>query len=576
MISYSRNRALVVLLFAVTTPSLVPSFPPQVAAPIRDTPVRDPAADQQNTASIRGRVTSLETSRPLRRARIQISGPGLSPARTVSTNSDGRFEIRDLPAGRFTLRAERNGYLPLAYGQKRPGEPGKPIDLDAQQSVDSIDFALPRMGVISGRIVDELGEPVPGINMWTLRVQYYRGERRLVPSGIGSHASTDDSGMYRLLAVPPGEFVVMAQTRQTWPVHVDSKELLSYAASYYPGTAVAAAAQRVKVGIGQEIKGIDFSLLPGRTSRVSGTVVTASGAPVAGESVTLSMELLGPDGGAIFPSTDVTRTGPDGTFTLSNVQPGEYRLIVRAPPIDDQGSQEGQELLQVTGTDIDGLVVVTGSGGVMRGQVVTEDGSPLPPNIDRLSVRPKLLAPGHKLMGTWTSGNGRVDSTGAFELKHVFGPLLLALEGLSGNWTLKNALLDRRDLADEPIDVAHGATVGDIRLVLTNRPTVLRGSLTDEKLRPADGTVVIFPEDRALWRGERSTLGRRVRAARPNQHGEFSFKGLPAGTYLIAAVDYVEDGQWADPEYLSELVPRARRLTLSDGEARAIDLVVGR
>ncbi len=253
---------------------------------------------------------------------------------------------------------------------------------------------------------------------------------------------------------------------------------------------------------------------------------------------------------------------------------------MRAPAVGDQPPQEAQEILQVTGTDIDGLVIVTGAGGTLRGQVVTDDGSPLPPNVDRLSVRPKLLTPGRRLMGTWTSGNGRIDKTGTFELKHVFGPLLLYIEGLPGNWTLKNALLDRRDLADEPIDVAHGAAVAGIRAVLTNRPTSLRGRLTDEKLRPAEGTIVIFPEDRALWRGsEKSTSGaesRRVRAARPDQHGEFSFKGLPAGNYLVATLDYVEEGQWGDPEYLAELGPWALRLTLADGESKAIDLIVRR
>ncbi len=59
---------------------------------------------------------------------------------------------------------------------------------------------------------------------------------------------------------------------------------------------MATAAQRVKVGMGQEVRGIDFSLVPGRTSRVSGTVVTASGAPVVGESVNLSVDFSGPDG----------------------------------------------------------------------------------------------------------------------------------------------------------------------------------------------------------------------------------------------------------------------------------------
>jgi hypothetical protein len=39
-------------------------------------------------------------------------------------------------------------------------------------------------------------------------------------------------------------------------------------------------------------------------------------------------------------------------------------------------------------------------------------------------------------------------------------------------------------------------------------------------------------------------------------------------------VDYVEEGQWGDPEYLAELALRAQRLTLTDGESKRVDLIV--
>ena len=35
-------------------------------------------------------------------------------------------------------------------------------------------------------------------------------------------------------------------------------------------------------------------------------------------------------------------------------------------------------MIQVAGIDIDGLVVVTGSGGTVRGQVVSDDGTAVP------------------------------------------------------------------------------------------------------------------------------------------------------------------------------------------------------
>jgi hypothetical protein len=104
---------------------------------------------------------------------------------------------------------------------------------------------------------------------------------------------------------------------------------------------------------------------------------------------------------------------------------------------------------------------------------------------------------------------------------------------------VKGVELNGRNLADDPIEVRHGETLTGVRVVLTNRPTHVRGGLLDGKQQPAKGTVVIFPEETSRWREDSRT----IRSVRPDQHGQFSIKGLPAGKYLIAAVDYVQDGQ---------------------------------
>jgi hypothetical protein len=163
-----------------------------------------------------------------------------------------------------------------------------------------------------------------------------------------------------------------------------------------------------------------------------------------------------------------------------------------------------------------------------------------------------------------------VNADGTFELKAVVGPVVLSIGTLTDDWTLKSVELHGRNLADDPIDVRHGETLNGVQVVLTNRPTHLRGALLDEKKQPADGTVVVFPEETSRWREDSRT----VRAARPDQRGEFSIKGLPAGKYLIAAADYVQDRQWYDPEFLADLRTRAERLSLSEAESRRIDLIV--
>src|SRR5437867_3005990 len=98
-------------------------------------PPRDPRAPVvTGTAAIRGRILASDTGRPLRRARIQVTAPELAgDERMTSTNAEGRYEIKDLPAGRYTVTVTRSGYLRLSYGQRRPYEQGKPLQVATGQ-----------------------------------------------------------------------------------------------------------------------------------------------------------------------------------------------------------------------------------------------------------------------------------------------------------------------------------------------------------------------------------------------------------------------------------------------------------
>jgi hypothetical protein len=49
-------------------------------------------------------------------------------------------------------------------------------------------------------------------------------------------------------------------------------------------------------------------------------------------------------------------------------------------------------------------------------------------------------------------------------------------------------------------------------------------------------------------------------------------RSLPEGDYLVAAVDYIESGEWNDPEYLSALHDVATRITVPAGESKTVRL----
>ena len=136
---------------------------------------------------------------------IGVRSRELTESRSVSTNSQGVFEITELPAGRYTLTASRGGYLRLEYGQRHPDESGRPIQLADGQTVTDADFALPRASTIVGRITDEIGDPLANASIFPVQWKFFRGQRRLVPvSGGGTFNRTDDTGGYRITGLEPG------------------------------------------------------------------------------------------------------------------------------------------------------------------------------------------------------------------------------------------------------------------------------------------------------------------------------------------------------------------------------------
>ncbi len=207
----ARVPSAVALGFVVAVLASVPAIAQPPGPP--GAPPRDVRPAATGTAVIRGRITAGDTGRPLRRARIRLTAPELPPqGLTTSTNPDGKYEIKDLPAGRYTLQVMRSGYLTLNYGQHRPLEVGKPLQVFDRQVVENIDFALPRTSVITGRIIDELSEPVASALVFAMRTTYFQGRRRIVPV---TNASTDDAGQYRLTGLSPGSYYVMALLRDT-------------------------------------------------------------------------------------------------------------------------------------------------------------------------------------------------------------------------------------------------------------------------------------------------------------------------------------------------------------------------
>ena len=127
------------------------------------------------------------------------------------------------------------------FGQRRPGDPGTPIDLGDGQTAEKVNFVLSRGGVISGVMVDDGGEPIAGTQVAADALSVHPGKRGVScpRRSEGSTDRTDDQGGFRLYGLPPGEYFVSANNRNNMIRSVPgmtNTESDGFAPTYYPGT----------------------------------------------------------------------------------------------------------------------------------------------------------------------------------------------------------------------------------------------------------------------------------------------------------------------------------------------------
>jgi hypothetical protein len=527
---------------------------------------------------VRGRVVD-ESHRPIPRAsvrmlsfRVELRGgntdpppPGCSrPGCAGMTDLDGRFELVG-GLDSYRLRVEKHGYLPAEYGEARPFEPGKTLVVDRNTTtLEGLDVTLRRAGAISGRIVDDAGDPVEGVAMRLMQVQRASGLRRLSPViGVPGQA-TDDRGQYRLFGVPPGQFIVVASTTERPTPTLEPLNLPGQGQVFFPGTTDPSGAQLITLGPAEDRQGVDFPLTGLATSRVTGRVFESTGRPLSG-SVLLRSRSESPI------TTEFHGTlAADGRFTIQDVPAGEWVLQASGPkPVRNRETEFAAVDVSVGAADLTDLVIRTSNGSTVSGRVRFEgvarvkpllSVSTVPADLDRTRASDLAVAP--------------VDQANdSFELGGLSGPRRIVVDA-GPQWILKTLRVNGVDRTDQVLPFGTTAqSLENVELVLTNRIASLTGNVTDARgVAVADYAIVVFPTQEDRW-FQRSRF---VKTARPTQTGTFSVERLPAGEYYVAAVNRLEgadvEGEWHDPEFLRTLALRATRVRLAESQQLSVSL----
>ncbi len=222
----------------------------------------------------------------------------------------------------------------------------------------------------------------------------------------------------------------------------------------------------------------------------------------------------------------------------------------------------------VSGRDIGGVALQFGRSATARGRIRFDTGEP-PRDMTPERIR---LFPTSIDLESYSSGSmpGPPREDWTFEIKGVTGQRLIRGGELRGTWRIKSVQLEGADVTDTPIDFT-GGDVNGLEVLLTQQKTDLSGVVTNDRGETVtDATVIAFADDPEKW----GPASRFIESFPLDQNGHFRLQSLPAGRYVVVAIDDVEPGEERDPEVLSQLRSKGSRVTLRDGETRKIDVKV--
>lgn len=493
--------------------------------------------------SVEGRVVAAATANPLKKANVYLyplSGRSM-PIGAVSDES-GRFSFRGLEPGRYRLSADRNGYVRQDYGQR-----SSVIDVAAGQTVKDIVIRLIQGGVISGRVINEDGEPIAHVSVSALRPRYVEGRRQL--TSAGAMGMTNDLGEYRLFGLAPGRYFLnanhasfqMSMARQ----NADRPFEESYVTLFYPNSTDPARAAAVEVGPGADVRGIDFRLIPVRTVRVSGRVAGSS----SRQRGTMIM-LVPRDAGVLLPTASLRGSiDQQGAFEIRGVPPGSYTLF--ASRYEEGKTSSIRHPVEVGSATIEGLQVAFSPGGEIQGTLQVQGEAR--PDLTGIRV---LLQP--RMQGPFFGGAvGTVKQDGTFTAQNVHPyTYSVQLAGLPENYYLKSARLGDMDVLPSGVEIS-GAARAPLELTVSPGGAQVEGVVTDEKQRPAPGAIVVL-----IPAKEQRSQSRLFKSATADQNGHFLVRGVCPGDYTALAWTEVETGAWQDPEFLAPVESKGRTISL--------------
>lgn len=461
----------------------------------------------------------------------------------ATTDSSGRYKLVDLPPAEYRIEAR---------DAQRFGSSVTRHVTTAGVDIDGIDFLIKLDGAITGKVVDENKEPVPGMMISLISREYFMGN---VGYYVKGHGRTNDLGEYTVERVEAGHpYLILAEKRDLRlpalsEVPLDPKlRKRAPMRTYYPNSTDREGAVAVVLRPGERREGMDIELKKSASYCIDGSLTGPNGP----DGLNFSIEREGPgsgisSGGGSFTVAPGGPAGADGKFRVCDLYPGEYRFVAMDrgrggnPPANFAAvpiiiSDQDQRNLKIPlsgGIPVDGEVVLDGAAPANGLAAKTF-----------VSITPLFRAP---YQGELGGGRPDIPGTFSFSAKLADDYRVSALITTPGLY-VKDITYAGRSVMFEPLRLGSAMTgAGGLRVTVAQDGATLSVHVADKNGNPgADLHVYLLPADA---RSE-GTMAARIVQGQTDQTGQYTSSTIPPGKYYAVAT---EDSYDATVESINKL-----------------------
>ena len=467
---------------------------------------------------------------------------------SIVTADDGKFQFTNVPAGKYSLNGARRGFISAGYDQH--DQYSSAIVTGAAIDTENLVLQLAPRAAISGRVLDESGEPIRHARISLYSDSHQEGVHRILPSHSGQ---TDDLGAYEIPLLNPGTYYLSVQGEPWYAVHperdssqspiaVDPSLDVAYPITYYPDVTDPDSAAAISIHGGEHLQ-LDLHLSPVPSLRI---IIHA---PVSASHQFSFPQLEQTAFGESVPTLNRgARMISPGTWEISGLAAGHYNIRM-------MGASTGSE---IRGLDLGSNQELDASAGEA---LCTVKASVTLPE----SVNSAQFFIGLRSKNRTFPGFVRPDSKGQFNFENVpAGHYDVVVGGAGRAYSIAQISAEGAEVSGHSITLTPGSSA-------SLSVTTALGSAEVQGIAKRGGKgfsgamVVLVPKNpegnRDLFRRDQSDLD-----------GTFVFHHVVPGSYHVVAIENGWDLDWAQPEIIAAYARRGVPLQVIDKAGQDLTL----